>query len=48
LVIRKYWWPEVLKDMRKYIDEHDVYLRIKNHMKVLVRKLIANEILKKP
>jgi len=47
-VIRKYWWPEVLKDIRKYVDECDIYQRIKNHMEVLVRKLIANEILEKP
>jgi len=47
-VTRKYWWPEVIKDVGKYVNECDIYQRMENHIKVLVRKLIANEILEKP
>ena len=48
LVTRKYWWPEVIKDVGKYVNECDIYQRMENHIKVLVRKLIVNEILEKP
>jgi len=30
LVIRNYWWPEMTKDVEKYIDSCDMCQRIKN------------------
>ena len=33
--------------MEKYVDGYDLYQRIKNRMKILVEKLIANKILEK-
>ena len=30
LVIRNYWWPEVIRDMEKYIDIYDMCQRMKN------------------
>ena len=44
LVTRNCWWPEVMKDMQKYIDRCNIYQRIKNCTEVLVGKLIVNEI----
>jgi len=34
--------------LEKYVDGYDLYQRIKNRMKILVEKLIANKILEKP
>ena len=34
--------------MRKYINEYDIYQRIKNQIEVLIEKLITNEVLEKP
>jgi len=47
LVTRNYWWPEVIKDIEKYIDRYDICQRMKNQTEVLVGKLMANEVLKK-
>ena len=44
---RNYWWPEVIKDIEKYIDRYDICQRMKNQTEVLVGKLMANEVLKK-
>jgi len=46
-VTRNYWWPEVIKDVEKYIDRYDICQRMKNQTEVLVGKLMANEVLKK-
>jgi len=46
-VTRNYWWPEVIKDIEKYIDRYDICQRMKNQTEVLVGKLMANEVLKK-
>ena len=46
LVMRNYWWPEVMKDVRKYVEGCDIYQRIKNRMEVPV-ELKLSEILKK-
>ena len=48
LVIRNYQWPEVTKNVRKYINEYDMCQRIKNRTETPVGKLMANEVLKKP
>jgi len=47
LVTRKYWWPEVTKDVEIYINRCDICQRMKNCIKVSVRKLIANKMLEK-
>ena len=48
MVIRNYWWLRVTKDLEKYIDRYDLYQRIKNKIKILVEKLMANKILERP
>ena len=30
LVTRNYWWPEVTKEVGRYVDGYDVYQRYKN------------------
>ena len=44
LVIRNYWWPGVMKDVRKYMDEYDICQRMKNRTKAPAGKLMANEV----
>ena len=48
LVMRNYWWPEVTKDIGKYIEECDIYQRIKNRIEVSVGKLKLNKVPEKP
>ena len=48
MVIRNYWWLRVTKDLEKYVDRYDLYQRIKNKIKILVEKLMANKILERP
>ena len=47
LVMRNYWQPEVIKDIRKYVEGYDVYQRMKNQMETPAGKLIVNEVLEK-
>ena len=47
LVIKNYWWPGVMKNMRKYVDKYDMCQRMKNCIEVLVGKLIANKVSEK-
>ena len=47
LVMRNYWWPEIIKDVRKYIDSCDMCQRMKNKTEALVGKLMVNEVLEK-
>ena len=42
------WWPEVMKDVEKYVDRYNIYQRIKNHTEVLAGKLVVNEASEKP
>jgi len=44
LVTRNYWWPEVAKDVGKYVEGCDVCQKMKNRTEVLVGKLMANEV----
>ena len=39
MVTRNYWWPGVIKDMGRYIEECDICQRMKNRTEVPVRKL---------
>ena len=45
--MRNYWWPEVTKDVGKYMDRCDLYQRMKNRTETLVKKLMVNKILEK-
>ena len=47
LVTRNYWWPGVTRDVRKYVEECDLYQRMKNRMKELAGKLKLSEVPKK-
>ena len=44
LVTRNYQWPEITKEVEKYIDSCDIYQRMKNRMEALAGKLMANEV----
>ena len=39
LVMRNYWWPEVMRDIGKYMEGYDLYQRIKNRMEEPAGKL---------
>ena len=38
LVTRNYWWLGVIRDIGKYVEECNVYQRIKNRTEALVGK----------
>ena len=44
LVTRNYWWPEVTRDVRKYVEEYDLCQRMKNRMEELAGKLKLSEV----
>jgi len=48
LVMRNYWWLEVIKYVRKYVEECGRYQRMKNRTEVSMGKLKLSEVLKKP
>ena len=48
LVTRNYWWPEVTKDVKKYVEECDLCQRMKNKTEAPAGKLKLSEISKKP
>jgi len=48
LVTRNYWWPEVIKDVEKYVEECNTCQRMKNRTEVPVGKLMMNKVLEKP
>ena len=48
LVTRNYWWPEIMRDIGKYVEGCDLYQRMKNRMEELAGKLKLSEVLKKP
>ena len=47
LVTRNFWWPGVMKEVKRYIKECNSCQRNKNCTKQLVGKLISNSILEK-
>ena len=47
LVMRNYWWPEVTKNVRKYMEGCNMYQRMKNRTEILVGKLKLSEVLEK-
>jgi len=44
LVTRNYWWPEMIKNVEKYVDECNLGQRMKNGTEAPTRKLIINEV----
>jgi len=44
LVIRNYWWLEVMRDVRRYIESCDMCQRIKNRMEVPAGKLKLSKV----
>ena len=48
LVTRNYWWPEVTKDVGRYVEGCDLCQRMKNKTKKVTRKLKLGEVLEKP
>jgi len=48
LVTRNYWWPGIIRDIEKYMKDHDMCQRIKNRTEELVEKLKLSEVLEKP
>ena len=48
LVTRNYWWPGVTKDIRRYVEECNLYQRMKNRTKEMAGKFKLREVLEKP
>ena len=48
LVTRNYWWPEVTKDVGRYVEECDLCQRIKNRTEEVAGKLKLSEMPEKP
>jgi len=44
LVTRNYWWPEIMRDVGKYIEEYDLCQRMKNRTEEVVEKLKLSEV----
>ena len=47
LVTRNYWQPGITKDIEKYIEECDLYQRIKNRTEVTTGKLKLSKVLER-
>ena len=48
LVTRNFWWLEVSREVKQYVERCDVYQRNKNHMQAPAGKLMPNSIPEKP
>ena len=48
LVTRNYWWPGVIKDVEKYVEECDICQRMKNRTEIPVGKLKLSKVSEKP
>jgi len=48
LVTRNYWWPGVIRDVGRYVEECDLCQKMKNRMEEVVGKLKLSEVLEKP
>ena len=46
--MRNYWWLGITRDIGKYVEECDLYQRMKNRMEEVVRKLKLSEVPEKP
>ena len=48
LVTRNYWWPEVMRDVGRYVEGCNLCQRMKNRTEEVVGKLKLSEIPEKP
>ena len=48
LVTRNFWWPEVKKKVKKYVEEYNACQRNKNCTEAPVEKLMPNAVPEKP
>jgi len=48
LVTRNYWWLGVMREVGRYVEECNLYQRIKNKIEKLAGKLKLSKILEKP
>jgi len=48
LVTRNYWWPEVTRDIERYVKGCDMCQRMKNRMEKVVEKLKLSKVPEKP
>ena len=48
LVTRNYWWPGVMRDVGRYVEECDLCQRMKNKMEEMVGKLKLSKVPQKP
>ena len=48
LVTRNYWWPGVMKEVKRYVEGYDQCQRMKNRTEMLVGKLRPNQIPERP
>jgi len=47
LVTRNYWWPEVTRDIGRYIEGCNICQRMKNRTEEVAGKLKLNKVLEK-
>jgi len=47
LVTRNYWWPEMTKDVGKYVEGCDICQRMKNRIETPAEKLKLSKVLEK-
>jgi len=48
LVTRNYWWPGIIKEVKRYVEGCDQCQRMKNRAEMLAGKLQPNQIPEKP
>ena len=48
LVTRNYWWPEITRDIERYVEECDIYQWMKNRIKEIAGKLKLSKMPEKP
>ena len=48
LVTRNYWWPEVTRDVGRFVERCDLCQRMKNRMEEVAGKLKLSEVPEKP
>ena len=47
LVTRNYWWPEMTRDIGRYVERCDLCQRIKNRIEEVAGKLKLSEVLER-
>jgi len=47
LVTRNYWWPGVMRDVGRYVEEYNLCQRIKNRIEEIAGKLKLSKVLEK-